>query len=351
VFCGEEDVVDARALIRSLQRRRASSAKVVPDNTSFQADATYVEAPPYKRNGSRKKRVSFEADEKDRGKESVAAATCRAAAEYQAILHEHLHERCSDLTTSKIGLRAAAAAQAFADFCCVSPDPPELGESTPNLVRTVLPPPPSKFESDKPRARRKASKTLGKDGRTSASASQMEGRAKARYSFAIGEKVERRDRHGDKWGTGYVTALEPLLVTVFDDPRGVGFAWNEVRPFPQESAPSSVLSPKVVAPTRRKIWPAKSFEGKPDLNGVAVPPMPSPEEFASAVPHRAPTAQELHQELVSMRCLPLAERKQHFMMLCRRWHPDKNSGQETDATKLFQTLQEDKAWFLSKSGK
>jgi hypothetical protein len=296
VFCGEEDVVDARALIRSLQRRRASSAKVVPDNTSFQADATYVEAPPYKRNGSRKKRVSFEADEKDRGKESVAAATCRAAAEYQAILHEHLHERCSDLTTSKIGLRAAAAAQAFADFCCVSPDPPELGESTPNLVRTVLPPPPSKFESDKPRARRKASKTLGKDGRTSASASQMEGRAK-------------------------------------------------------ESAPSSVLSPKVVAPTRRKIWPAKSFEGKPDLNGVAVPPMPSPEEFASAVPHRAPTAQELHQELVSMRCLPLAERKQHFMMLCRRWHPDKNSGQETDATKLFQTLQEDKAWFLSKSGK
>jgi len=42
----------------------------------------------------------------------------------------------------------------------------------------------------------------------------------------------------------------------------------------------------------------------------------------------------------------LASRKDFFMMQCRQWHPDKNTGDEKNATRMFQVLQEKKEWFL-----
>merc|ERR1712241_263067 len=85
------------------------------------------------------------------------------------------------------------------------------------------------------------------------------------------------------------------------------------------------------------------------MEGAAMPPVPTREEFMAAVPQQMPTVNELHQDLASKRSLPLIERKHLFLMLCRQWHPDKNSGNETHATELFQKLQEDKIWFLSKT--
>jgi len=38
-------------------------------------------------------------------------------------------------------------------------------------------------------------------------------------------------------------------------------------------------------------------------------------------------------------------RKAHFKQLMRQWHPDKNSERIETATKVFQMLQEKKAWF------
>lgn len=50
--------------------------------------------------------------------------------------------------------------------------------------------------------------------------------------YSIGEKVERRDK-GEKWGPGYVTDLDPLKVTVFEDPDARGYIWDNVRKMPE----------------------------------------------------------------------------------------------------------------------
>jgi len=50
--------------------------------------------------------------------------------------------------------------------------------------------------------------------------------------YAIGEKVERRDA-GKEWSKGYITCLDPLKVTVQDDPNAKGYSWDEVRPLIQ----------------------------------------------------------------------------------------------------------------------
>jgi len=52
-------------------------------------------------------------------------------------------------------------------------------------------------------------------------------------SVAVGEKVERRD-NGGTWGTGFVTSMVPLKVSVFDDPAAKGYTWDEVRKLPPE---------------------------------------------------------------------------------------------------------------------
>jgi len=43
----------------------------------------------------------------------------------------------------------------------------------------------------------------------------------------------------------------------------------------------------------------------------------------------------------------LAVRKRYWKEQCLRWHPDKNVGDEQNATRMFQVLQEKKDWFLS----
>lgn len=42
----------------------------------------------------------------------------------------------------------------------------------------------------------------------------------------------------------------------------------------------------------------------------------------------------------------VAERRRIFQQLCLQWHPDKNPGQEENATLAFQHLQKRKGWFL-----
>lgn len=46
------------------------------------------------------------------------------------------------------------------------------------------------------------------------------------------------------------------------------------------------------------------------------------------------------------RCTAPDERKRTFNQLCLRWHPDKNVGDEVKAKEMFQTLQDNKDWFL-----
>lgn len=48
-------------------------------------------------------------------------------------------------------------------------------------------------------------------------------------AFAVGQRVQRRDR-GKAWRPGYVVSLDPLRVTADPDPAAKGFAWEEVRP-------------------------------------------------------------------------------------------------------------------------
>jgi hypothetical protein len=55
----------------------------------------------------------------------------------------------------------------------------------------------------------------------------------ASYSYTIGEKVKRRVAEGI-WGTGYVTSVKPLQVTVEADPNAIGYNWDEVRPLAEQ---------------------------------------------------------------------------------------------------------------------
>eukprot|EP00401_Gymnodinium_catenatum_P024938 CAMPEP_0117594330 /NCGR_PEP_ID=MMETSP0784-20121206/73144_1 /TAXON_ID=39447 /ORGANISM="" /LENGTH=880 /DNA_ID=CAMNT_0005396383 /DNA_START=62 /DNA_END=2704 /DNA_ORIENTATION=- len=45
----------------------------------------------------------------------------------------------------------------------------------------------------------------------------------------------------------------------------------------------------------------------------------------------------------------VAARRRFFMAQCLRWHPDKNVGDEARATKMFQLLQDKKAWFMAET--
>eukprot|EP01045_Picozoa_sp_COSAG04_P000945 COSAG04_NODE_28_length_36566_cov_70.886665_3_plen_77_part_00 len=49
-------------------------------------------------------------------------------------------------------------------------------------------------------------------------------------SFQVGDKVQRRDGT-NAWGTGFVTSLVPLEVTISStDPSAKGYTWDEVKP-------------------------------------------------------------------------------------------------------------------------
>ena len=47
--------------------------------------------------------------------------------------------------------------------------------------------------------------------------------------YEVGEMVERRDSVNDDWLTGFVTQVDPLLVTATNSVKDMGWPWNEVR--------------------------------------------------------------------------------------------------------------------------
>merc|ERR1712151_656203 len=58
--------------------------------------------------------------------------------------------------------------------------------------------------------------------------------------YAIGERAFRRDS-GQRWGIGYVTSVDPLEVTVLDDPHDKsGYSWDEVRSLEDILTPAEV---------------------------------------------------------------------------------------------------------------
>lgn len=74
----------------------------------------------------------------------------------------------------------------------------------------------------------------------------LEEEERGRAKFELGQRVQRRDE-GDEWGFGYVVCLDPLLVTLHDDPtkqrEADGCAWDEVRRYEvPASAPATVLT-------------------------------------------------------------------------------------------------------------
>lgn len=70
------------------------------------------------------------------------------------------------------------------------------------------------------------------------------------HEFKVGERVRRRDK-GKEWGFGYIISLDPLKVTVKDDPNDrIGFRFAMVEPIQPEPAKeqrSSHVSRTVVA--------------------------------------------------------------------------------------------------------
>lgn len=91
-------------------------------------------------------------------------------------------------------------------------------------------------------------------------------------SFAVGQKVERRD-NGEDWGTGFVVSLDPLMVTCDDDdPSADGYEWAEVR------------LPVVVAEVE-----SKHAAPEPETNNV-VP-------IAPAAPSAVPAEDSIHSGL------------------------------------------------------
>jgi hypothetical protein len=56
----------------------------------------------------------------------------------------------------------------------------------------------------------------------------------------------------DAWGTGYVVSLQPLQVTIADDPNGNGWDWDDVLPLPEAitDQPGEYLTIETVVVTR-----------------------------------------------------------------------------------------------------
>lgn len=108
--------------------------------------------------------------------------------------------------------------------------------------------------------------------------------------------------------------------------------------------PAPPECPKPIPRRRTKSRPASS-------NNAGAPYIVSDEHRSGTIPKQSEpsftfTADWLRHELSSSMRLPVGERKRMFQSLCRQWHPDKNPGNEKQATILFQVLQEEKERFL-----
>merc|ERR1712139_483358 len=95
--------------------------------------------------------------------------------------------------------------------------------------------------------------------------------------FEVGQKVQRRD-DSEEWGTGYVTSIDPLLVTVKSnggfDPKANGHEWYQVREIQKE--PGEELPPlqlPMASPARTgKLMlrrPATAVSSQGDADGIA----------------------------------------------------------------------------------
>mmetsp|Transcript_2391 Transcript_2391/g.3572 ORF Transcript_2391/g.3572 Transcript_2391/m.3572 type:complete len:352 (+) Transcript_2391:58-1113(+) len=308
LHCGHASCAADKSDLQGARKygRNISSAKVVPiDDLSERCTSADI-ADPAGPNKCKDVQFPNGASSKQRTPVETAADACEkpdpyetkccqkavaaAAANYQAGRPIDLNEKPEmQMSGKRTTLREAAAASAFAEFCSTSSqlDPPACAIPKPAVPCQSLPPSPSYFVARQCH-RRKTSK-----GRVLSTS--MRARAKR---------------------------------------RACTFQCNE------DTLPESGRTP-----TRKRSWPQKSFEAPAmNIGEVSLPPMPSTDEFFKS--QLMPTVEELRQDLLSKISLPLVEKKHIFMVLCRRWHPDKNPGEEMQATKLFQKLQEVKSWFL-----
>ena len=91
--------------------------------------------------------------------------------------------------------------------------------------------------------------------------------AKLQGTFVVGQEVERRDRDDDEWGPGYVTSLDPLLVT-FSELRGPaekGHPWRQVRQIPPAYATSQFVEYR--AGQEEQVHQRESFRKKNKRRG------------------------------------------------------------------------------------
>lgn len=101
------------------------------------------------------------------------------------------------------------------------------------------------------RSRRSRSRSQGRSrSRSQARRQRHQSDNEQVHEFKVGERVRRRDK-GKEWGIGYILSLDPLKVTVKDDPKDdFGFRFAMVEPLPPElpkEERSSHVSRTVVA--------------------------------------------------------------------------------------------------------
>ena len=109
--------------------------------------------------------------------------------------------------------------------------------------------------------------------------------------YAVGDLVQRRDM-GQKWGTGFVTSVDPLRVTILHDreaaDRGVsGQEWDEVRRVPQVFTCVGNLSGEPSRPPRKagQVLEIQPYQNLITFKMLPTLPLPNPTpEDASKFP-------------------------------------------------------------------
>merc|ERR1712048_542373 len=106
-------------------------------------------------------------------------------------------------------------------------------------------------------------------------------------------------------------------------------AWSAPDSSPSYSAPPSPLTPSAPHVSTDRGGTSRSADTS-SLDSAVLSP------------------QALAMELSLLRqSTRLEVRRRFFLEQCRRWHPDKNRGDERRATAMFHVLQEKKEWFLA----
>lgn len=151
--------------------------------------------------------------------------------------------------------------------------------------------------------------------------------------------------------------------------------WSEDRPATAPASPGAASASEHFgsAFSRRQAWDARFAKPGPESDVPFRPRPPASQRgFAASFPgpchgerpctpadtaphlevdygtlDRETNAQEFVQHLRHVRRVTAsADRKKLFKELQLRWHPDKNVGDEVQASEMFKALQESKGWFL-----